>query len=93
MYPTTSYPIALDLFGRTRWQAEIDGQFSRFARRAYSQEAAERKIARDEEALRGRGHITFMQRWVLPAVVPLRRRHDRLLRTVNAKRRRVRRYK
>lgn len=92
MYPITSYPITPDLLGRVRWQAEIDGQFSRFARRSYNRGRAERKIARDEEALRGRGHITFMQRWGLPLVVPLHRRYDRLLRAVQ-QRRKVRRYK
>lgn len=82
MYPVTSYPITPDLFGRTRWQAEIDGQYSRFSRRSYSRERAERKICRDEEALRGQGRVTVMQRWVLPALVPLHRPYDRLCRRV-----------
>lgn len=77
MYPITSYRVTPDLFGRTRWMAEIDGQHSRFAPRAYSQDAAERKICRDENAYWD-GRITFMQRWFLPAAMPARRAHDRL---------------
>ncbi|QIG58129.1 hypothetical protein SEA_CAPTAINREX_41 [Microbacterium phage CaptainRex] len=89
MYPITSYTVTPDLLGRTRWMAEIDGQHSRFARRAYSREAAERKIAHDENAYWD-GHITFMQRWFLPAAMPVRRLHDRLCQAVQ-RRRKVRR--
>lgn len=91
MYPITSYPITPDLLGRVRWQAEIDGQRSRFARRSYSRDKAERKIAHDENQLWD-GHITFMQRWWLPLTVPLHRPYDRLLRKVQ-QRRRVRHHK
>lgn len=87
MYPITSYRVAPDLFGRTRWMAEIDGQRSRFARRAYSQRAAERKIARDENHLYEPGGVTFMQGVVLPLMMPARRAHDRLCRAVDQRRR------
>lgn len=87
MYPITSYKITPNLFGVTRWQAEIDGQRSRFARRAYSQNAAERKIARDENHLCEPGGVTFMQGVFLPLAMPLRRAHDRLARRVEQRRR------
>lgn len=87
MFPITSYKITPDLLGRTRWMAEIDGQHSRFARRAYSQRAAERKIARDENHLYEPGGVTFMQGTFLPAVLPVRRLHDRLCRAVEQRRR------
>ena len=87
MYPITSYKITPDLFGRTRWMAEIDGQHSRFARRAYSQNAAERKISRDENHLFKPGGVTFMQGIFLPAAMPIRRWHDRLCHTVDQRRR------
>lgn len=77
MYPITSYPITPDLLGRARWQAEIDGQRSRFSRRSYSRDRAEQKIARDENALWD-GKVTFMQRRFLPAAMPLRRWYDQL---------------
>ncbi len=86
MYPITSYTVTPDLLGRTRWMAEIDGQHSRFARRAYSRDAAERKIARDENAYWA-GHITFMQRWFLPAAMPVRRWHDHLCQASHRRRR------
>lgn len=78
MWPVTSYRVTPNLFGRDRWMAEIDGQHSRFARRAYSQNAAERKIIRDENHLYEPGGVTFMQGVFLPATMPLRRFHDRL---------------
>lgn len=87
MFPITSYKITPDLFGRTRWMAEIDGQHSRFARRAYSQSAAERKISRDENHLYEPGGVTFMQGVFLPAVMPIRRWHDRLCRMAEQRRR------
>lgn len=91
MYPVTSYPITPDLLGRVRWMAEIDGQHSRFARRSYSRSRAEAKICADESAY-WNGHITFMQRWFLPAVMPIRRWHDKLCQRAQ-QRRKVRRYK
>lgn len=91
MFPITSYKITPDLFGRTRWMAEIDGQHSRFARRAYSQSTAERKIAHDENHLYDPGGVTFMQGVFLPAVMPIRRWHDRLCRAAEQRRRRARR--
>lgn len=87
MFPITSYKITPDLFGRTRWMAEIDGQHSRFARRAYSRSAAERKISRDENHLYEPGGVTFMQGMFLPAVMPIRRWHDRLCRIAEQRRR------
>ena len=89
MFPITSYKITPNLFGVTRWMAEIDGQRSRFARRAYSQNRAEAKIARDENALYGTG-VTFMQGTFLPLTMPLRRWHDRLCRAAEARRRQAR---
>lgn len=77
MYPITSYPITPDLFGRVRWQAEIDGQRSRFARRSYRREKAEWLISHDESALWD-GRVTFAQRVTLPLLAPLRRKYDRI---------------
>lgn len=91
MYPITSYPITPDLLGRVRWQAEIDGQHSRFARRSYSRDKAERKISRDEN-LYWEGHISFMQRWFLPMAVPFHRRLDKVYRAAQ-QRRKVRHHK
>lgn len=86
MFPITSYKITPNLFGVTRWMAEIDGQHSRFARRAYSQSAAERKISRDENHLYEPGGATFMQGIFLPLTMPLRRWHDRLCRRAERRR-------
>lgn len=91
MFPITSYKITPNLFGVTRWMAEIDGQHSQFARRAYSQRAAEAKISRDENHLYEPGGVTFMQGVVLPLTMPLRRWHDQLCRSAEIRRRRVRR--
>lgn len=87
MFPIASYKITPDLFGRTRWMAEIDGQHSRFARRAYSQNAAEQKIAHDENHLYGPGGVTFMQGVFLPLAMPVRRWHDRMCQKVEQRRR------
>lgn len=87
MFQITSYTITPNLLGRTRWMAEIDGQHSRFARRAYSQRAAERKISRDENHLYEPGGVTFMQGVVLPFTMPVRRWYDRLCRAAELRRR------
>ena len=88
MYPIDTYRITPNVFGRQRWQAEVEGaQLSRFARRAYSAEAAHAKISADEEnAFQGR--FTFMQGFWLPATMPLRRIHDKLCQQVEAAKRR-----
>lgn len=91
MFPIESYPITPNLFGRVRYQAEIDGQRSRFARRSYNRDKAERKISSDESEFWA-GRISFMQAAVLPATAPLYRLHDRLCRAVQQLRK-VRRYK
>lgn len=87
MFPITSYKITPNLFGVMRWMAEIDGQRSRFARRAYSKRAAEAKISRDENHLYEPGGVTFMQGIFLPLTMPLRRWHDRLCRRAELRRR------
>lgn len=87
MFPITSYKITPDLFGRTRWMAEIDGQRSRFARRSYSRDRAEQKIAHDENHLYEPGGVTFMQGVFLPMAMPVRRWHDRVCRKVEQRRR------
>lgn len=89
MWPITSYPITPNLFGRVRYQAEIDGQRVQFARRSYSRDKAERKIAHDENVF-WEGSTTFMQGFFLPATRYLYRAHDRLCRAVQ-QRRKVRR--
>lgn len=87
MYPITSYKITPNLFGVTRWMAEVDGQHSLYARRAYSRDAAERKISRDENLLHETGKRTFMQRVILPWTHPLRGWHDRICRAAEQRRR------
>lgn len=87
MYPITSYKVTPNVFGVTRWMAEIDGQRSRFARRSYSRDRAEQKIAHDENHLWDTGRETFMQGIVLPLMMPIRRAHDRLCRAVDQRRR------
>ncbi len=87
MYPITSYQVTPNLFGVPRWMAEIDGQRSRFARRSYSRDRAERKIARDENRLHETGRESLMQGAILPLTMPVRRAHDRLCRTVDQRRR------
>lgn len=77
MFPIESYRISPNLFGAERWQAEITGQRSRFARRSYDRNRAERKIARDENAIYD-GGIRFMQNVVLPITMPIRRCHDQM---------------
>ncbi|OZD48634.1 hypothetical protein CH252_19085 [Rhodococcus sp. 06-1477-1B] len=86
MYPIESYRVAPNLFGVVRWQAEITGQRSRFARRAYSQTAAERKIANDENALYD-GGTRLMQTLVLPLTAPIRHWHDQLCQRADRRRR------
>lgn len=89
MFPIETYRITPNLFGKTRWQAEIDGQRSRFTRRAYSPQAAARKISRDENAIYD-GKSRFMQNVWLPLTMPIRRRHDRLCQALERRRRRKR---
>lgn len=90
MYPIETYRIAPNLFGVERWQAEITGQRSRFARRAYDPDRAARKISRDENGIYD-GGIRFMQNVGLPLTMPLRRWHDRLCRAAESRRRQRRR--
>lgn len=87
MYPIESYRITPNIFGIERWQAEISGQRSRFARRSYDRGRAERKIARDENALYDHDTLRFMQTIGLPLTMPLRRWHDRLCQQVQRDRR------
>ena len=90
MYPIETYRITPNLFGFQRWQAEITGQRSRFARRAYNPDRAARKIARDESNIYD-GGLRFMQSVGLPLTMPLRRWHDRICQGVEQRRRQRRR--
>lgn len=92
MYPIDTYRITPNLFGHTRWQAEVMGaQLSRFARRAYSAEAAHHKMSADEE-LTFRGRFNFWQNFWLPASAPVYKLHDKICRIVDeqCRRRRLR---
>lgn len=87
MYPVDAYRITPNLFGRQRWQAEARDQKARFARRAYSAEAAHMKMALDEEGTY-RDRFLFMQEVWLPLSKPLYLFHDKLCREVEAAKRR-----
>lgn len=86
MYPIDTYRITPNVFGHTRWQAEALTQRSRFARRAYSAEAAHAKMSRDEEATFN-DEFNFMQKIWLPASAPFYRLHDKFCRFVQERRR------
>jgi hypothetical protein len=77
MFPIEVYRITPNLFGQQRWQAEITGQRSRFARRGLSYAAARRKMARDENRIYD-GGTRLMQTVWLPLTMPARRWHDQL---------------
>lgn len=87
MYPIDTYRVTPDLFGRTRYQAEADPYPLRFCRRAYSEDAARRKLARDLDA-HFAGRASVMQKFLLPVLVPVRRRVDRLARRLEQRRKR-----
>ena len=87
MFPIYTYSITPSIFGWKRWQAEMDNQPVRFCRRAYSEDAARLKLARDVNA-HYEGRSTIMQSLVLPACTPIARLHDRLARRIQLRRRR-----
>lgn len=89
MYPIDTYRITPNLFGHTRWQAEALDQRSRFARRAYSPEAAHMKMSADEE-LTHLGRFNFWQNFWLPASAPVYKLHDKICRIFEDRRRRRR---
>lgn len=80
MFPIYTYAVTPNLFGVTRYQAEMDDMPVQFCRRAYSSDKAKAKLERDVR-LFWQGRKSFMQR-ALPVLVPFRRIHDKACRRV-----------
>lgn len=81
MNPYFVYTISPSLIlRRKRWQAEIEGQKSPYARRERSERRAIQKISWDEEYFWTHDKFSLMQRLVLPFFYPIRSRYDKLCR-------------